>query len=54
MGAFVFHDACPEAGDFPIDESDSEQADFDIGSDASNADLLEPKQELNKLGPEKV
>ena len=50
MGAFPFHDAYSEAGDFSVDESDSEQADFDIHSDASDADLLEPK----KLGPEKL
>ena len=37
-----------------MDKSDSEQADFDIDSDASDADLLELKQELNKLGPEKA
>ena len=35
-------------------ESDDEQADFDIDSDASDADLLELKQELDKLGPEKA
>ena len=34
--------------------SDDEQGDFDIDSDASDADLLELKQELNKLGPEKA
>ena len=37
-----------------MDKSDSEQADFDIDSDASDTDLLELKQELNKLGPEKA
>lgn len=50
----AFHDAYPEAGDFSVDESDSEQADFDIDSDASDADLLELKQELNWLGSEKA
>ena len=48
MSVFAFHDAYPEAGDFSMDESDSRQADFDIDSDASDADLLELKQELNK------
>lgn len=50
MGVFAFHDAYPETED----ESDGEQADFDIDSDASDTDLLELKQELNKLGPEKA
>lgn len=54
MVALAFHAAYPEAGDFSVDERDSEQADFDIGSDASDADLLELKQELNKLGPGKA
>ena len=54
MGAFAFHDAYPEAGGCPVDESDSDQVDFDINSDASDVDLLELKQELNKLGPEKA
>lgn len=36
------------------DENDGEQADFDIDSDVSDADLLELKQELNKLGPAKA
>lgn len=35
-------------------ESDDEVEDFDIDSDISDADLLEPKQELNKLGLEKA
>ena len=54
MGVFAFHNAYPEAGDVSEDESDGEQAEFDIDSDASDADLLELKQELNKLGPEKA
>ncbi len=54
MGTFAFQDAYPEAGDFSEDENDGEEADFDIDSDASDADLLELKQELNKLGPEKA
>lgn len=37
MGAFVFHNAYPETGDVSIDESDSEQVDFDNESDASDA-----------------
>ena len=54
MGVFAFHDAYPEAVDVLEGESDGEHADFDIDSDASNADLLELKQELNKLGPERA
>ena len=54
MSAFAFHNVYTEADDFSVDESDSEQADFDIDSVASDADLLELKQELNKLGPEKA
>ena len=54
MGVFAFHDVYPEAGDVSEDESDGEPADFDIDSDASDADLLELKQKLNKLGPEKA
>ena len=54
MGAFAFHNGYPKTGDVLMDESDSEQVDFDIRSDASDADLLELKQELNKLGLEKA
>lgn len=54
MGAFAFQNAYPETVDVLKDESDGEQADFDIDSDASDADLLELKQELNKLGPERA
>ncbi len=54
MCAFAFRSAYPEADDVSVDEGDGEQADFDIDSDASDADLLELKQELNKLGPEKA
>lgn len=54
MGVFAFHDAYPETADVSEDESDGEQADFDIDSDASDADLLELKQELNELGPERA
>jgi len=43
-----------QTGDVLEDESDGEPADFDIDSDVSDADLLELKQELNKLGPEKA
>lgn len=39
---------------FSEGESDGEQADFDIDSNVSNADLLELKQELNKSGPERA
>ena len=45
MGSSAFHNVYTEADDFSVDESDSEQADFDIASDASDADLLELKQE---------
>ena len=51
MNDFVFHDAHLERDDYSVDKSDSEQADFDIDSDASAADL---KQELNILGPDKA
>ncbi len=54
MGVFAFQSAYPEAGDCSVVESDDEQADFDIDSDASDVDLLELKQELIKLGPEKA
>ena len=54
MGAFAFQNAYPETVDVLEDESDGEQADFNIDSDASDADLLELKQELNKLGPERA
>ena len=54
MGAFAFQDAYSEPGDSIIIESDHEPADFDIDSDASDAELLELKQELTKLGPEKA
>ncbi|KAI4191879.1 MAG: hypothetical protein LQ350_008723, partial [Teloschistes chrysophthalmus] len=54
MCAFAFHNAYPKAGDVSMDEGDGEQTDFDIDSDASDADLLELKQELNKLGPGKT
>lgn len=37
-----------------MDERDSEQADFGIESDASDGDLLELKQELEKLDPERL
>ena len=42
----------PDAGS--VVESDDEQADSDIDSDVSDAELLELKQELKKLGPEKA
>lgn len=43
-----------EAVDVSENESDGEQADFDIDSDSSDADLLGLKQDLNKLSPEKA
>lgn len=43
-----------EAVDISEDESDGEQADFDIDPDSSDADLLGLKQDLNKLSPEKA
>lgn len=46
--------AYPEAVDVSENESDGEQADFDIDSDSSDVDLLGLKQDLNKLSPEKA
>ena len=46
MDAFAPPNAYPETIDVLEDESDGEQADFDVDSDASDADLLELKQEL--------
>jgi len=56
MGAFVFHDKYPETYNSlaDVDERDREQADFGIDSDASDGDLLELKQELEKLDPERL
>lgn len=51
MGVFAFHDAYPETTDVSEDESDGEQADFYIDSDASDADLPELKQEPERIGP---
>lgn len=42
-GVFAFHNAYPETGDVSEDERTCEQADLDIDSDASNAELLERK-----------
>ncbi|KAL9099083.1 MAG: hypothetical protein Q9163_005362 [Psora crenata] len=53
-GAFALQNLYSETVDVLEDKSDGEQADFDIDSDASNADLLELKQELYKLGPERT
>lgn len=54
MSVFAFQNAYPETGDCSVIESDDEQADFDIDSDASDVNLLELKQELIKLGSEKA
>ncbi|KAI4088490.1 MAG: hypothetical protein L6R37_008196 [Teloschistes peruensis] len=54
MCDFAIRDAYPQAADFSVDEDDGEEADLDIDSDASDADLLELKQELDKLGNEKA
>ena len=54
MGIFAFQSAYSEADNCSVIESDDEQADFDIDLDASDVDLLKLKQELIKLGPEKV
>ena len=54
MGAFTFENPYPTPDHYSMVESDDEQVGFDIDSDASDADLLELKQELNKLGPEKA
>ncbi len=50
MGAFTLQDPHHEKGGLSAVKSDDEAEDFDIDSDISDADLLEPKQELNKLG----
>lgn len=49
MGVFAFQDAYPETVDVLENESDGDSADFDIDSDAFDADLLELNQKLNKL-----
>ncbi len=54
MGAFTFENAYPTPDHYSMVESDDEQEDFDIDSEVSDADLLELKQELNKLGTEKA
>ncbi len=54
MGAFTLQDPHHEKAGLSAVESDDEVEDFDIDSDISDADLLEPKQELNKLGLEKA
>jgi hypothetical protein len=54
MGAFTFENAYPTPDHCSMVESDDEQEDFDIDSEVSDADLLELKQELNKLGTEKA
>lgn len=54
MGALMFHDAYPKTGDVSMDESDDEQANFDIDSNASDANLSKLKEELNRLGSEKA
>ena len=54
MGVFAFHDTYLETGDISADKSDDEQTDFDIDSDASDAELLKLKQKLNKLGSKRA
>ncbi|KAL8640700.1 MAG: hypothetical protein Q9228_002414, partial [Teloschistes exilis] len=54
MCDFAIRDAYPQAADFSVDEDDGEEADLDIDSDTSDADLLELKQELEKLGTKKA
>ncbi|KAI4085745.1 MAG: hypothetical protein L6R37_008483, partial [Teloschistes peruensis] len=54
MCAFAIRDAYPEAADFSVDEDDGEEVDLDIDSDTSDANLLELKQELEKLGTKKT
>ena len=54
MSVFAFHNAYSETDDLSVNESDSEQTDFDIDSDASDANLRKLKQELNKLNSEKT
>jgi len=54
MNIFAFHDAYLEIDDFLENENDDEKTNFDIDSNASNANLLKLKQELNKLNLEKT
>ncbi|KAI4191972.1 MAG: hypothetical protein LQ350_008714 [Teloschistes chrysophthalmus] len=54
MCDFAIRDAYSQAADFSVDEDDGEEADLDIDSDTSDADLLELKQELEKLGTKKT
>ncbi len=54
MGVFVLQDAYPKIVECLVAKSNGEQTDFDIDSDASDADLLELKQGLTKSGPENI
>ncbi|MCJ1473138.1 hypothetical protein MMC13_001789 [Lambiella insularis] len=55
MGTFAFQNAYPDPDDGSANNSDNEEVgDFEIDSDASDAELLELKQELSRLKPEKA
>ena len=54
MGAFALQNAYSKTVDVLKSESDGEQADFDIDSNASDANLLKQKQKLNKLSSERA
>lgn len=54
MGVLVLQDAYLEIGECLVAKGNGEQTDFDIDSDASDADLLELKQGLTKSGPENI
>ena len=52
MGVFAFENAYPTPD--RLTENDDEEEEFDIDSNVSDAELLELKQELKNLGPEKA
>jgi len=54
MSVFAFQSAYSETGDCSVIESDDEQANFDIDSDASDVNLLKLKQKLIKLRSKKA
>lgn len=54
MSVFAFQSAYSETGDCSVIESDDEQTNFNIDSDASDVNLLKLKQKLIKLKPEKT
>ena len=52
MGVFTFENAYTTPD--PLIENDDQEEEFDIDSNVSDADLLELKQELGKLGSTKA